>query len=61
MLIAKLIDCDCKVDLLSGGLEWPTFNHIANLSWSWVVGTGISGSGELGIFTCTKNTSLPYY
>jgi len=35
-MIAKLIGCDCKVDLVSGGLAWAPCNWIGNLSWFWV-------------------------
>jgi len=34
-MIAKLIDSDCKFDLVSGGLAWAPHNWIGNLSLSW--------------------------
>jgi len=36
VMITKLIDCDYKVDLVSGGLAWAPCNCIWNLSWSWI-------------------------
>jgi len=57
----KLIDCDCKVDLVSGGLGWAPCNRIGILSysWGWVGGWGNQPLGRIsGIFLCTKNTRL---
>jgi len=43
-LISKMVDCDCKVGLVSGGLGWRK--------------GAIGRLGGLGIFLCTKNTCL---
>jgi len=45
VMIAKLIDCDCKVDLVSGGLAWAPCNQIGNLFWSWGWGGSVAREG----------------
>jgi len=60
-MIVKLIDCGCKVDLVSGGLAWALCNRIGNLSWFSVGVGGIGRLGGLGISPCSKNTCLLNY
>jgi len=56
VVIANVMDCDCKVDLVSGGLAWASWNRMGNLFWSWVW-VRVEGNRSLGkafIIECCK-------